>query len=93
VLLLIIEFSGVLFSGKDAPENPSREKILETLNINTVGPVITTTKFLPLLRQAATVENPSKIVNMSSIAGSIEHIPEQHFWMKSEFDSCGFKII
>lgn len=65
---LFFAFSGV-FSDKSLPENPSREKILETFNINSVGPVMTTAKFLPLLKQAARVERPGKIINMSSIAG------------------------
>jgi hypothetical protein len=61
--LIQVSLSGV-FSDKSPPDNPSRDKILENFNVNTVGTVVTTARFYPLLKQAASLERPSKIVNM-----------------------------
>lgn len=43
--------------------------MLQAFNVNALGPVIVTSMFLPLLQKAATLDKPSKIINMSSIAG------------------------
>lgn len=79
----IFKFSGV-FSDSSQPASPNRQKILEAFNVNTVGAIVTQAKFFPLLKKAATLKVPSRIINMSSIAGSLEHLPDQQFWMKSK---------
>ncbi|KAI6176288.1 hypothetical protein M3Y97_00782000 [Aphelenchoides bicaudatus] len=78
----LINNSGV-FSDSSQPASPNRQKILEAFNVNTVGAIVTQAKFFPLLKKAATLKVPSRIINMSSIAGSLEHLPDQQFWMKN----------
>lgn len=70
---LLVNNSGIL--EKEAPgigmQQPGREIISRHLDVNTLGPVMTTAAFLPLLRVAASSGQPARVINISSILGRI----------------------
>jgi NAD(P)-dependent dehydrogenase (short-subunit alcohol dehydrogenase family) len=77
---LLIAFN-LFFQDKSTHEHPDRQALMNIFNVNVFGTVMNSAKFLTLLQAAGTLERPSKLINLSSIAGSIEHIPDQRLWM------------
>lgn len=76
-LNLLINNAGVLI-GYFWNEDPDRKKIEDTLNANTVGPMLVTHYFLPLLRRSAASEwgiSHSAIINISSDFASMGGCP------------------
>ncbi|XP_061450385.1 C-signal-like [Rhineura floridana] len=69
-------------------ESATAKDMLDVYNTNLVGPMLVTKEFLPLLKKAAHASQQkgmscgkAAIINMSTIGGSIEKIPETYFLM------------
>nr|XP_056718508.1 C-factor-like [Euleptes europaea] len=69
-------------------ESATAKDMLDVYNTNTVGPMLVTKAFLPLLKKAAHASKQkgmscgkAAIVNMSTILASIEKTPETYFFI------------
>ncbi|KAL8194589.1 UNVERIFIED_CONTAM: hypothetical protein K2H54_025546 [Gekko kuhli] len=69
-------------------ESITAKDMLDVYNTNTVGPLLVTKAFLPLLKKAAHASQQkgmgcgkAAIINMSTILSSIEKTPETYFFM------------
>uniref|UniRef100_A0A914E5L2 Uncharacterized protein n=1 Tax=Acrobeloides nanus TaxID=290746 RepID=A0A914E5L2_9BILA len=71
-LNLLINNAAILEQGGVTVQEPNRENFLRHLNTNSLGPVMVNAAFLTLLRNATSLNQPAKIVNISSLNGSIE---------------------
>ncbi|KAI6187482.1 hypothetical protein M3Y98_00248600 [Aphelenchoides besseyi] len=77
-LSLLINNAGVFFDGNNS-QDPDREAASKVFNTNVVGIMVACPAFLPLLKKASTEDRPSRILNISSTAGSIEKLNGQGF--------------
>ncbi|KAI1693027.1 short chain dehydrogenase domain-containing protein [Ditylenchus destructor] len=64
--ILVLDDPGI------TPQEPDREIYLRHFNVNTMGAIMTTAAFLPMLRRAAASNQPARVINISSTAGSTE---------------------
>ncbi|CAH2324621.1 Hypothetical predicted protein [Pelobates cultripes] len=82
-LNMIINNAGI-FVGKNK-ELPNEERMIVTFKTNTIGPLIVTKEFLPLLKKAVQ-ESPDEkmscskasVINISSELGSITNVPDMY---------------
>ncbi|KAI6236086.1 Oxidoreductase, short chain dehydrogenase/reductase family protein [Aphelenchoides besseyi] len=78
-LSLLINNAGVFLSDGNNSQEPDREAVSKVFNTNVVGIMVACPAFLPLLKKASTEDRPSRILNISSTAGSIEKLQGEGF--------------
>ncbi|KAL3075243.1 hypothetical protein niasHS_014972 [Heterodera schachtii] len=70
-LNLLINNAGILLKEGVSLREPIRDTFLHHFDVNTVGPVMTTAAFLPLLKKAASAGEFARVVNIGSSLGCI----------------------
>lgn len=73
-LHLLINNSGIFEPDGCTIQNPNRQVFMRHFDTNTMGTVMTTAAFLPLLRKASSHNRFPMVVNMSSILGGISQM-------------------
>jgi len=64
---VLINNAGVLMDKNVSIKQVSKNDILQTIDTNTIGPILVTRTFLPLLKEG------SRIINISSVLGTISN--------------------